>query len=420
MTFNGSIATATAVATLAGLAGCSSKGPKVDPPTPVTVASASVATVPFAVTANGVVEPLQTVAVQPQTSGQIVEVAFHEGDEVRQGQVLFRIDPRPFQAVLAQAEAALMRDRVQADNAAHDADRYAALVTKGYVTQSQAEQQRATAASQRAVVAADDAAVEAARLNLEYATVRAPISGRTGSLLVKVGNQVRVPNPTPLVVINQLQPVLVRFTVPGRTLADLQRVVQSGQAPQVTATPLTTDSVAVPVPQTGRLEFMDNAVDTTTGAITLKASFPNTTRALWPGQFLNLTLQLYAQRNALTVPASAVQQGQDGDYVYVVDEKGQARMTPVAVARTVGELAVINTGLLPGMKVVTDGQSRLFPGARVVIRGPDGRGGPGRRQGPGERAPALGSSAPPVGPGTVKPAGGTSAAHGVVTSAVRS
>ncbi len=379
-------------------AGCSRGGPPPKPITPVTVASAALATVPYSISASGVVEPLQTVAVQPQVTGPLLEVAFHEGDEVRKGQVLFRIDPRPYQATLAQAKAALERDRVQAENAAREADRYAALVTKGYVTQSQADQLRSAAAAQKAVVTADEAAVQAAKLNLDYCTITAPIAGRTGSLLVKVGNVVRVPNPTPLVVINQLEPVLVRFTVPGRTLADLQRVVRAGQQPQVTAFPLATDSGASPEAQSGRLEFMDNAVDTTTGAITLKASFANATRALWPGEFLSVSVQLYAQRNALTVPAAAVQQGQDGDYVFVV-ENGQARMTPVTVTRTVGEVAVIATGLAPGMQVVTDGQSRLFPGSGVVIRGPGGGRVPGqrhRRLAPaGGRPPALGAGAKP-------------------------
>ena len=387
-----------AAAACALVAGCSASAAPPKPATPVTVASARVATVPYSISANGVVEPLQSVALQPQVSGPIVEVAFHEGDEVRKGQVLFRLDPRPFQAALAQAEAALERDRVQADNAAREADRYAALVTKGYVTQSQADQLRSAAAAQQAVVAADQAAVQAAKLNLDYATIRAPISGRTGSLLVKTGNVVRAPNPTPLVVINQIQPVLVRFTVPGRTLSDLQRVARAGHPPQVSATPSETDTTSVHAAQMGTLDFMDNAVDTTTGAITLKASFPNATRALWPGQFLNVTLQLYAQQNALTVPAAAVQTGQEGDYVFVVDELGQARMTPVRVARTVGDVAVIAGGLAPGMQVVTDGQSRLFPGARVVIRAPGGKRGSGRYApgpAPGARSPALGATGHP-------------------------
>jgi multidrug efflux system membrane fusion protein len=341
--------------------------------TPVTVASATVQSVPYTVTANGTVEPLQSVAVQPQVSGPIVQVAFHEGDEVRAGQVLFRIDPRPFQAALAQAEAGLLRDRVQAENAAREAERYASLVSRGYVTQSQADQLRATAAAQRAVVASDLAAVQAAQLNLGYATIRAPISGRTGGLGVKVGNVVRAPNPEPLVLINQLQPVLVRFTVPGRTLADLQRAVRAGTGMGVLATPTEADSTHASVAQSGTLDFMDNAVDTTTGAITLKARFANQANVLWPGQFLTVKVNLYDQQNALTVPAVAVQTGQEGTYVFVVDAQNHARMTPVKVSRTVGEVAVVAGGLSPGMRVVTDGQSRLFPGAEVTIRGAGGK-----------------------------------------------
>jgi multidrug efflux system membrane fusion protein len=354
-------------------AGCSRTEARPVEDAPVTVAAAQLRSVPFTVTANGTVEPLQSVAVQPQVSGTIISVDFHEGDEVKAGQVLFRIDPRPFQAALAQAQAVLMRDRVQAENSAREAERYASLVAKGYVTQSQADQLRATAAAQHAVVVADEAAVQSAQLDLNYATIRAPISGRTGALLVKVGNVVRVPNPTPLVQINQLEPVLVRFTVPGRTLADLQRAVGGRDGVAVEATPTEADSGSVAVAEHGVLNFMDNAVDTTTGAITLKARFANERRSLWPGQFLTVSLDLFRQANALTIPAAAVQTGQEGTYVFVVDDSSRARMTPVKVARTAGELAIIAGGLAPGMKVVTDGQSRLFPGAPVTVRGAAGR-----------------------------------------------
>jgi len=354
---------------LAAAGACSKPKERPKEKTPVSVAMATVQTVPYTITANGTVEPIQSVAVQPQVAGPVVQVAFEEGQEVRQGQVLFRIDPRPFQAALAQAQAVLSRDVVSAQNAAREAERYASLVEKGYVTQSQADQLRATAAAQRAVVASDQAMVQAAQLNLSYATIRAPISGRTGSLLVKPGNVVRAPNPTPLVLINQLQPVQVRFTVPGRTLADLQRAAAAGQKLGVRAMPTQADSGGTAIAESGELNFMENAVDTTTGALTLKARFANRTRSLWPGQFLTVTVDLYQQANALTVPASAVQSGQDGNYVFVVDEQSKARMTPVTVARTAGEVAIITQGLQPGMRVVTDGQSRLVPGAQVEIRG---------------------------------------------------
>jgi multidrug efflux system membrane fusion protein len=360
---------ALAAAALLALSACGGK-PKERPKekTPVTVAAATLQSVPFSLTANGTVEPMQSVAVQPQVSGPVVQVAFNEGDEVRAGQVLFRIDPRPFQAALAQAQAVLARDRVQADNAAREAERYASLVEKGYVTQSQADQLRAAAAAQRAVVASDLAMVQAAQLNLSYATIRAPISGRTGSLGVKPGNVVRAPNPTPLVLINQLQPVLVRFTVPARTLAELQRAVQSGQQLAVRVAPGQADSGRAVIGETGTLSFVDNAVDTTTGALTAKARFANATRSLWPGQFLTVTVELYQQADALTVPAGAVQEGQEGSYVFVVDAQSRARMTPVTVSRTLGDVAIISSGLEPGMRVVTDGQSRLTPGAQVEVK----------------------------------------------------
>lgn len=354
---------AAALALAAAATACQKAAARPKEKTPVTVAAAEVRSVPFTLTANGVVEPLESVAVQPQVAGPVVDVAFREGDDVRKGQVLFRIDPRPFQAALAQAQAALSRDRVQAQNAEREAERYASLVTRGYVTQSQADALRADAAAKRAVVAAGEAAVEAARLNLSYTTVRAPISGRTGALGVKVGNVVRVPNPTPLVEINQLQPVLVRFTVPGRMLATLR---QAGGGLSVTAAPAEGDSAGA---QTGTLSFLDNAVDTTTGAIALKARFANEARALWPGQYLTVRVALYEDRDALTIPAGAVQTGQEGTYVFVVDDGNRARMTPVTVSRTAGDRAVVEAGLEAGMRVVTDGQSRLFPGAEVEIRG---------------------------------------------------
>jgi multidrug efflux system membrane fusion protein len=287
---------------------------------------------------------------------------------VKAGQVLFRIDPRPYQAALAQAQAVLLRDRVQAENSAREADRYASLVEKGYVTQSQADQLRATAAAQKAVVVADEAAVEQAQLNVNYATIRAPISGRTGALLVKAGNVVRAPNPTPLVEINQIQPVLVRFTVPARTLTELQKAVSSTTGLGVKATPTAAESDGSTLAETGTLNFLDNAVDTTTGAILLKAGFQNPRRALWPGQFLTVTLDLYHQTNALTIPSAAVQNGQEGSYVFVVDAQNRAKLTPVTVSRTVGETSVIASGLAPGMRVVTLGQERLSPGSEVQIR----------------------------------------------------
>jgi multidrug efflux system membrane fusion protein len=286
-------------------------------------------------------------------------VSFQEGDEVTEGQVLFRIDARPFQAALRQAQGALARDHAQALNAQRDAERYKALVAKDYVTQSQAEQAQAQATSMSATLQSDSAAVENARLNLEYTTIRAPIGGRTGSLLVRRGNLVK-PSAGPLVVINELQPILVRFPVTGRDFLALRRRVASGPVPvRVTAS----DSTVLP--EQGSLSFLDNAVDSLTGSVTAKARFTNSSRALWPGEYVRVSVQLDVRSGAIAVPTTAVLNGQEGTYVYVVDGEKNAHVRTVSVGRSVGDLTVIERGVEPGERVVVDGQSRLVPGAKV-------------------------------------------------------
>lgn len=357
----------TAVLAALGLglvAGCSKQHPDMHPPVSVAVASVDRASVPYDINANGVVEPLQTVAVESQVGGVLTKVAFHEGDEVREGQVLFQIDPRPYEAALQQARATLAKDEVQAANAKRDAERYAVLVKKDYVTQSQADQASATAQALAAAVKADSAAVETARLNVDYTTIRAPISGRTGSLLVHLGNLVKANSTTPLVVINQIRPILVRFAVPQRDLPDIQHY-SAGNALAVHAIPGQDSTVA---PVNGTLAFVDNNVDTTTGTVTLKAKFANGEGALWPGQFVTVDLQLFVQHDALVVPSQAIMQSQDGSYVFVITQAGTAEQRPVTVGRTVGNTAIVAKGLTLGERVVTDGQSRLSPGAKVDIR----------------------------------------------------
>ena len=346
------------------VAGCKHERPDPHPPVSVAVASVDRAAVPYEIGATGVVEPLQTVAVESQVGGVLTKVAFTEGDEVRQGQVLFQIDARPYDAALQQARATLAKDEAQARNAQRDAARYQALVKKDYVTQSQADQALATAQALAAAVKADSAAVENAKLNLDYTTIRAPISGRTGGLLVHLGNLVKANSSTPLVIINQIRPILVRFAVPQRDLPDIQRY-SAGNQLTVSATP-GEDSTAAPVK--GTLSFVDNNVDTTTGTVMLKARFDNRVGTLWPGQFVTVDLQLFVQRDALVVPAQAVMAGQDGSYVFVVDQAGTAQQRPVTVGRTVGNTSIIAKGLAFGERVVTDGQSRLSPGAKVDIR----------------------------------------------------
>jgi multidrug efflux system membrane fusion protein len=351
------------LAAAAAACGRGEQGPPPRPPVPVAVAAAITGTVPISLATNGTVEPTQTVAVQPQVDGPITAVRFAEGDEVRAGQVLFEIDPRPARAALAQARAVLARDRATALAARADAERYARLVTQGYVTQSQADQQRATAEAIGATIAADEAAVETASLNLSYTTIRAPISGKTGTLNVRLGNQVRAPNPVPLVTINAVAPVLVRFPVPDRALQEVRTAQRAGRPLEVVVAGAAVGGAT----ERGVVDFIDNAVDTVSGSVTLKARFTNAARRLWPGAFVPVTLTLGETPSAVLVPSVAVEQGPEGAYVFVPDAQGKARQVPVVVDRTTADLAVIAKGLSAGDRVVVDGQSRLFPGAPMRI-----------------------------------------------------
>ncbi len=345
------------------LLGCSRTGAGGAPRVPVTVARAEQRPVPYEILGTGVAEPVQTVSVQSQVTGVLARVTFHEGDDVAVGQVLFVIDPRPFQAALDQANAVRARDQAQAQAAELDAQRYAQLVKQDYVTKSDYDAKRAAADALQATVRADSAAVANAALSLEWATIRAPISGRTGRLLVREGNVVRANNPDPLVVINQIHPILVRFAVPEQHLADIQRY-RRNRLP-VLVSPSKSDTALTE----GVLSFVDNAVDTATGTVLLKGEFPNRDNALWPGEFLNVRLQLYIEEKALIVPGQAVMNGQQGTYLFVVNQDGTARSQPVTVERTAGAYAVIAQGVRPGDQVVTDGQLRLVSGAPVEVKG---------------------------------------------------
>jgi len=344
---------------------CSKSAPPRQPSVPVSVTTVKRTSVPYIVTANGVAEPMQTVAVEAQVNGILNRVTFAEGQAVQAGQILFEIDSRPYVALLEQARAQLVRDEAQAANARRDAARYAALVKEGYVTGSQADQAEATAASAAATVAADRANVSKAALDVANSTIRAPISGRTGSLLVRQGNLVKANSNPPLVVINQIQPILVRFAIPQSQLPDIQKYYRGINALQVRVTP----SEGSGVPLMGTLAFIDNNVDSTTGTVLLKARFDNPEATLWPGQYTNVALQLYVDPNALTLPAPAVMTGQQGTYVYTIDGAGSAKQRPVQVSRTVDSLSVISGGLKEGESVVVDGQSRLIPGSKVTIKG---------------------------------------------------
>jgi multidrug efflux system membrane fusion protein len=343
------------------LGACAEKKPPPTPPVPVTVATAERRTVPFELPATGTVEPLQTVAVQAQVSGVLRRVAFKEGDEVKQGQVLFELDARPYRAALGQASAILERDRAQATNAAQEAKRYESLAEKQYVTSQQYDQVRTTAAAAQATLAGSQAAVDQAQLNLQYATIRAPISGRTGSLLLREGNLVRGTATEPLVQINRLRPILVRFAVPASNLPLIQ--AHLGKDMVVRAEPSGGGD-----PSEGRLSFIDNAVDTTTGTILLKGRFPNDDGSLWPGGFVNVRLQLYVEPDALVVPAAAVVSGQQGSFVFVIQPDSSASTKAVTVTRTAGDFAIVTGDVQPGDKVVVDGQLRLRQGSKVQIK----------------------------------------------------
>jgi multidrug efflux system membrane fusion protein len=350
--------------TLLGAAGCSKKkAQEAMPGVPVTVATAERKDVPLDLRAVGRVESIVTVGVKARVGGEVTRVYFKEGQNVRKGDVLFVVDPRPFEIALAQAEAQLEKDRAQLRNAETDVARYVDLVRKDYVTKEQYDALVANRDVLAATVKADEAGVANARLNLGYAMVRSPLDGRTGSLFVDQGNVIQANSATPALLIEQMSPIYVVFSVPEANVAS----VRAYQA----AVPLVTEALpqtpgAAPVP--GVLTFIDNAVDETTGTIALKATFENADRALWPGQFLNVRLILTVEKGVVVVPSQAVETGQTGGYVYVIKEDLTAEMRPVKVARTSGGESVIASGLQAGERVVTDGQLRLTPGAKVEIK----------------------------------------------------
>ena len=328
--------------------------------TPVRVAKAARINAPISLAASGVVEPMQTVAVTSLVSGVLFDVAFREGDFVKAGDVLFHIDPRPLEAEADQARATLARDEAQLTAARNDDGRYQTLAGKGYVTQSDADQHHATALATAATVNADRATLRGALLNLEHATIRSPISGRTGSLIVRPGNVVS-PTGGPLVVINQLKPVLVRFPVPDQQFPAVQRAVATHPLLVRAASKDSADT-----PEMGQLSFLDNAVDSLTGIVTATATFPNENSRLWPGELLFLEVQLDVRRHVLAVPTPAILPGQDSSYVFVVTDNVAAPRT-VSTGPEVEGMTVIDRGLEDGDVVVIDGQSRLTPGARVSV-----------------------------------------------------
>jgi multidrug efflux system membrane fusion protein len=334
---------------------------------PILVAAVERRVMPVEIRAFGNVEAYATVAIKARIDGQIIAVHFREGQDVRQGDPLFDIDPKPFAAVLHQVEAELLRDKAQLDQARLEERRYLGLLKKNAVTQDQYDQVRTAVEVAGATVHAAEAAVENAKVQLGYTTVRSPIDGRTGRILIQLGNLVKANDTNALVVINQIDPIYVTFSVPEHFLDELRSRQAAGALKVQAALPNT----LIP-PVAGSLAFVDNAVDSSTGTVRLKALFDNTRRVLWPGQFAAVALTLKEQPDAVVVPSAAVQTGPKGQYVFVVKPDLTAEMREVRVDRSQGEETVIAEGLHPGETVVTTGQSRLVPGAKVVVK--EGRG----------------------------------------------
>ena len=482
-----------AAAALAAASCSGKKGPPPKQPIPVATTVVRRAPVPITIAANGAVAPMQTANVSSQVDGIITRVNFQEGQDVQKGQVLFEIDPRPYEAAYNQAKANLSRDSASAAYAAIEAMRYDSLVRKDYVTKEQAGQEEMTAAAAAATVQSDAALLATAKFNLDNTTVRAPISGRTGNLLVRTGNLVHGAAATPLVLINQIHPILVQFAVPATNLPDIQKYTAGGALPvtvyqvatptntvspdaqpaadpsgdaapgtsvapaaggqkthtgrhhgagaggaapaangppnlasgqSATTTPGTPDAdsaataaadsasnsmdpsgggppgggvygasanvVPAGAGVAGTLSFVNNAIDTTTGTVLLKATFTNEKGELWPGEYVATVLRLYVQQNALVVPPQAVMTGQQGTYVFVVDTKSNiAQQRPVVIQRSSDTLDVISSGVSEGEHVVTDGQSRLQNGSQVNVRA--------LTNAAGGAAPAAGSKAVPAG-----------------------
>lgn len=338
-------------------------------PIPVLAAPVQQKTMPVQVGTIGTVAASATVMVRSRVGGTLQEVHFSEGEEVQKDQLLFLIDPRPFEQLLRQAEALLARDQALLEKAEADLKRFSELVRHDFVTQEEFDQAKASVASLRAAVEGDRASVEKARLDLSYCTIFSPLSGRTGDLLVDRGNLVKA-NDDPLVVIHQIAPVEVRFAVPEGFLPEIRARLSQGSL-KVEALSRT-DNVR---PALGSLFFVDNKVDTQTGTVLLKASFPNEDRSLWPGQFVDVLLTLGEQPGAIVVPSEAVQTSQQGPFVFVVRDDGTAEARPVEIDRVAREETILSGGVLPGERVVTDGQLRLSPGARVEVKasaGPQG------------------------------------------------
>jgi len=329
---------------------------------PVTTGEATLATVPVQVHAIGNVEAYATVSVKAQVAARIEKAYFTEGKDVRKGDLLFTLDRQPFEVALQQAEANLAKDQAQLENAGAESDRYKELFQEGIVSKEQYDSMRTNADALAASVRADKAAIDKARIDLSYCSIQSPIDGRAGAVLVHPGNLIK-DNDAALVVLNQIHPIYVTFSVPEQHLADIKRY--QAAAPLKVGASAPNEEQAV---STGVLTFIDNTVDATTGTIKLKATFQNPDNRLWPGQFVNVALTLKTQANAVVVPSQAVQTGQAGQYVFVVKQNMTAELRPVVAGNSIAGRTVIQKGVAAGETLITDGQMRVVPGMKVAIR----------------------------------------------------
>ncbi|MGB9073024.1 MAG: efflux RND transporter periplasmic adaptor subunit [Terriglobales bacterium] len=338
------------------------------PVVPVLAATVEQKDVPIRVHAIGAVEAYSTVVVKTQITGELTGVFFKEGDDVRKGQLIFTLDKRPFEAEVNRTQSNLAKDEAAAANARVEQKRYEALVKAGVVSKEQYDQLESTAQAADAAVAADKAALENAKVQLIYCSIYSPINGRTGNLIVHQGNMIKANDVPPLVNINQVEPIYVTFTVPQQYLAEVKQYARSGNLPVQAVIPgVTANDTHGPV--TGKLSFIDNQVDSATGTIKLKGIFANGDRRLWPGQFVDAYLTLKTQARALVIPSQAIQNGQQGTFVFVIKDDSTVEVRPITISDTEEQgQVIVQKGLAAGERIVTDGQLRLLPGSKVQIK----------------------------------------------------
>ena len=332
------------------------------PAIPIVVGKVTQKHMPVQVTAIGNVEAYATISIRSQVAGELLDVHFKEGDFVSKGQKLFTIDPRSYQAALDQAQAVLARDKAVAENSHSQAARYKQLFDAGIGTREQADSFATSADAADATLRSDEAAIQTAKLNLEYCTIYSPLNGRTGAVMVKPGNLIKASD-VPIVVINQVTPIFVNFTVPQQYLTDVKKHMAGGDLHVAASIPEDSGTGEI-----GTLTFVDNAVDTTTGTIHMRGTFANTQNRLWPGLFVNTVLTLSDEANAVVVPAQAIVAGQNGSTVFVVKPNNTVEQRPVVSGRTIESETVVTKGLAPGETVVVDGSVNLTPGARIEVK----------------------------------------------------